>query len=114
MENKDIKQKIIDMDMRHNVGVRYEELPTIVDKIQNIVTADHGEESWLRAMQDILYDVRMDILNIEAEKKAVAIYQKCLVCGNAAEPITLMGGRGAFYCATHRVVLPDAHISDDE
>jgi hypothetical protein len=114
MNNKELKQRIIDLDMNYNVGVQFEELSVIVDKIQSIVTAAHGDDLWLKAMQDIVKDMRMDVLRLEVGKKTTAIYQQCLVCKNTAEPITLMGGRKAFYCAAHRVVLPDVHVSDDE
>lgn len=113
MNTKDIKKKIIDLDMRYSVGIRREELPIIVDKIQAIASSAQGESSWLKAMQDIVHDARMDVLRLEANKNLTSESRKCLVCNEAAEPITLMGGRKAFYCATHRVVLPDEHISDD-
>lgn len=45
--------------------------------------------------------------DIQVKASPNADPSKCLVCGNSCEPITLTGGRKAYYCKAHRAVNPE-------
>lgn len=101
--------KIVDLDLKYNLGIQNSELPNLVAHFgKSEKSFSMGEDAWLDAMNKLIEQDRMNPLMAEVRKKDVAINKLCLVCKKEATAVTLMGGRKAYYCASHKVAIPEA------
>ena len=104
----DYKAKIIDLDIDHNLGLQAEELGIAEAKLLKAKADFETDAEWLSALESIVLSTRNDPLKQEIQRNAIALSQICPLCKNVCEPITLMSNKQAYYCKTHRVVMPAA------
>lgn len=102
----DIKKRILDLEYRYNLGMQQEELDYVVAHIDSNISG--SEDTWKMAVEALMAFHRHDILAQDAKSQKEFAHKKCPVCGTTGLEITLMSERPAYYCPTHRVVIPKA------
>lgn len=110
---KNYTQKIAEIDFLYDIGLRRSELKRVTAKFQRQKINHKTDEEWVAAIASSLSTIRQNPMEDEIKKEAVAVSQLCPVCRQKAEPISLMRGRKAYYCSTHRAVTP-AIVNEDE
>lgn len=103
---QDYAKKIAELDYMYDIGLQRSEFKQIVAKCSARKLKYDSEEEWVAVADSILASIRNDPLKFEIKKQAYAVSQLCPVCGNVAEPITLMKDRKAYYCKQHKAVTP--------
>lgn len=102
----DYAKKIAELDYMYDVGLQRSEYKQVIAKCTARKVKYESDDEWLAAVDSILASIRNDPLKYEIKKQAYAVSQLCPVCGNVAEPITLMKNRRAYYCKRHKAVTP--------
>lgn len=75
----------------------------------DLVTAELSEDEVLAVINKTKDGIRKDPLKEQIKKnraEAAAHPGICSVCGIPGEPVELVGGRKAYYCAVHRNTTP--------
>jgi len=103
---QDYAKKIAELDYMYDIGLQRSEFKQIVAKCTSRKFQYDSDDEWLAVTDSILASIRNDPLKFEIKKQAYAVSQLCPVCGNVAEPITLMKDRKAYYCKLHKAVTP--------
>jgi hypothetical protein len=103
---KEIVRKVASLDLVHDIGLRRSEIKFVCAKLEQQKANFGTDEEWLAAIDSSVASYRHDPLLAEVRRTAVAVNQACPICGIAGDPITLMGGRSAYFCKSHKVVLP--------
>ena len=106
-------KKIAEIDFLYDIGLRRSELKRVTANFQRKKVSYNDDEEWLSAIESALSTIRQNPMEDEIKKEAIAVSQLCPVCRQKAEPISLMRGRKAYYCSTHRAVTP-AIVNEDE
>lgn len=102
----DYAKKIAELDFMYDVGLQRSEYKQVIAKCTARKASYDTDDEWLAVVDSILASIRNDPLKHEIKKQAYAVSQLCPVCGDVAEPITLMKGRRAYYCRRHKAVTP--------
>lgn len=103
---RDYAKKVAELDFIYDIGLRRSEFQQVTAKCATHKIDYDTDDEWLAAVDSMLASIRNDPLKHEIKKQAYAVSQLCPVCGNVAEPVTLMRDRKAYYCKTHRAVTP--------
>lgn len=106
-------KKIAEIDFLYDIGLRASEFKKVTAKFNRQQPKYKSDEEWLAAVESTVFNIRQNPMTDEIKKEAIAVSQLCPVCRQQAEPISLMRGRKAYYCATHRAVTP-AIANEDE
>jgi hypothetical protein len=106
-------KKIAEIDFLHDLGLRRSELKRVTANFQRKRVSYKTEGEWVAAIESALSTIRQNPMEDEIKKEAIAVSQLCPVCRQQAEPISLMKGRKAYYCSTHRAVTP-AIVNEDD
>jgi len=109
---QEYSKKLMELDYLYDIGLKRSEFKQVVAKCSSSKLKFDTDEEWLAAVNSVVASVRIDPLKYEIKKHSLAVSQMCPVCGNVAEPITLMKDRKAFYCKRHRAVTP-AIVDED-
>lgn len=99
-------QKVEYLNNQHNFGLDDAELKKVSASLESTAESLHGEEMWLRAMELAVIGLHQNPLQADLDKKDREINKICPICKSSGQPVTLMSGRKAFYCAEHKVVQP--------
>lgn len=99
-------QKIAQIDLLYDIGLRRGEFKKVTAKLQQQKARFKTNDEWCAAVQSVVANIRHNPMEDEIKKSAIAVSQLCPVCQKQAEPISLMRGRKAYYCSTHRAVTP--------
>lgn len=110
---QDYAKKIAELDYIYDIGLLRSEYKHVIAKCDAKRLSFETDDEWLAVVDSILASIRTDPLKHEIKKQAYAVSQLCPVCGNVAEPITLMKDRKAYYCKAHKAVTP-AIANDSE
>jgi len=103
---KNYAKKVAQMDMLHDIGLQRNEFRKVVAKLEARKANFETDDEWGAVVDSIVTSIRTDPLSQDIQEQEVAISQLCPICKKKGEPITLMRGREAFYCAAHRAVSP--------
>jgi hypothetical protein len=103
---QDYAKKIAEIDYIYDMGLQRSEYKEVIAKCTARKLNYESDEEWVAVVDSILASIRHDPLKHEIKKQAYAISQICPVCGNPAEPITLMRDKKAYYCRAHKAVTP--------
>jgi hypothetical protein len=103
---QDYAKKIAELDYIYDIGLQRSEFKQVIAKCTSRKVDFESDDEWVAAVESIVADLRTDPLKYEIKKQAYAASQMCPVCGNVAEPITLMKDRKAYYCKQHKAVTP--------
>jgi hypothetical protein len=101
-------KKISEMDLVYDIGVRPMELKRIAAKFEQQKTDLESEDFWASAIRSAMRGIRDNPLEADIRQQVSAANRVCPICSNQGIPITLMGGKNAYYCKIHKVVLPAA------
>jgi hypothetical protein len=108
MSNRNYRQRVIALDVLHNLGLQSEEYRAIMKKL-DLTTIPLTDDEVLAVVEKEKNTIRRDPLKEEIKKnQAIAATERgvCPICGVPGETIELLGGRPAFYCKVHRAVIP--------
>jgi len=106
-------RKIAEIDFLYDIGLRSSEHKRVTAKFKRSFTIFKTDEEWSAAVESAVSTIRHNPMEDDIKKSAIAVSQLCPVCRRQAEPISLMQGRKAYYCASHRAVTP-AIVNEDE
>ena len=106
VSHMDYSRKVAQLNKQFDLKLDAPAQEKIAVRLAAIKASHTDDQDWIAAMDSVYRHLTQNPLAIEAKKKALAVNQMCPVCGDAGEEITLMGGRGAYYCRAHRTVLP--------
>lgn len=101
-----ILKKIESLNRQHGFGLDSSELKKVSAALETQASGLHGEEMWLRAFELAIIGVHQNPLKADIDKKDREINKICPICQEAGVSVTLLGGRKAFFCDTHKVVQP--------
>lgn len=106
-------KKIAEIDYLYDVGLRTSEFKKITAKFNRQQPKYRSDEQWLAAVESAMSNIRHNPMEDDIKKEAIAVSQLCPVCKKQAVPISLMRGRKAYYCSSHRAVTPAIVNVDD-
>lgn len=99
-------QKVCDLNAKYKLGMEERYIQKVVARLE-LTKANYFDDSeWLSALDSIGTHLKHNPLLADIRKQAVAVNQQCPICKQPGESITLMGGRKAYYCASHHTVQP--------
>ena len=101
----DIMDKVLEVEYTYNLGMRDKELNYVVAEIGKTPPVG-GIDAWKNAVEALMSYHRWDILAEETAKQKDDAHKRCQVCGAVGQEVTLVSDKPAYYCATHRVVIP--------
>jgi hypothetical protein len=105
-------KKIAEIDFLYDVGLRRSEFKQVTARLTRQQADYKTDDEWHAAVNAAVSNIRHNPMEDEIKKSAIAVSQLCPVCKTQAEPISLMRGRKAYYCASHRAVTP-AIVNED-
>lgn len=97
---------VADVSNKLNLKLSPEEARRIVSRLELTKANFKDFPEWAEVVDNLTTSLRSDPLNHEVKTKRAAMNKVCAVCSMEGREITLMGGRKAYYCHTHRVVMP--------
>ena len=109
---KNIKKRVLEMDLRHNLGLQASEFRTVVSKLVYQSTDEFSDGDLTSAIKSIVNNVRHNPLKEEIRAKSELDLSKCTVCGAIGKSVTLMDDRPVYYCTVHREVTPKVKKAD--
>jgi len=99
-------KKVAEIDYLYDLGLRQSEFKRITATLVKRKAKYSSDKEWVAALGSMVDNIRHNPLSEEIKKEALAVSQLCPVCRQPSEPITLMQGRKAYYCQSHRAVTP--------
>jgi len=106
-------KKVAEIDFLYDMGLRQPEYKKITAQLSDRKVSYKTDEEWVAALSSMVDNIRHNPLQDDIRKEALAVSQLCPVCKQVSEPISLMKGRKAYYCKSHRAVTP-AVVNEDE
>jgi hypothetical protein len=103
---KNIKKKVLSLDIKHDLGLRHDEYNQVVAKLNKSKFDSDKEEYWIEAINSMVRNFRSNPLKNQVVANAEKDSKKCPVCGSEGQEVTLMNSRKAYYCDGHNVVTP--------
>jgi len=106
MDKRSYINKVGQIDMVYDIGLRQNEFNRIIAKFEQQKASFDSDDLWESAVRSAMQTIRDNPLEAEIKKMIRADNMICPICHNQGEPITLMRGKKAYFCKSHRVVLP--------
>lgn len=106
MKDEAVLNKLANLNRQHGFGLDDASIKKVAASMKSQADNLHGEEMWLRAFELAIIGVHQNPLQADIDKKGRELNKICPICQEVGEPVTLLNGRKAFHCATHKVTQP--------
>jgi hypothetical protein len=103
-------KKIKEVNASFGLGLGDDILTKVAERFALLKQEHQDDQDWAEAIKSAVPNVNNNPLEAEAKKQALAINQICSICNSPGREVTLLGGRKAYYCPTHKVVTPVAKL----